>query len=175
MASICATPCCVWRKRTYRPQWSAGVLEELERNLVEEAGLASEAVQRRIGAMQRAFPGAEVRGYEALIESMTCDAKDQHVLAAAVRGQSEVLVTFNGDDFPEHSTAPYDIEVISTDDFLLDQLDLYPGVTMAVLRRQASDYVAPPMTVEQLLGALAIAGVPKFAAEVQRHQPQHGD
>jgi hypothetical protein len=70
---------------TYRPQWSAGVLEELERNLVEKAGLAIESARRRICAMQRAFPDAEVRGYEALVESMTCDAKDRHVLAAAVR------------------------------------------------------------------------------------------
>lgn len=85
----------------YRPQWSAGVLEELERNLVEKAGLATESARRRISAMQRAFPDAEVQGYETLIESMTCDAKDRHVLAAAVRGQSEVLVTFNGDDFPD--------------------------------------------------------------------------
>jgi len=154
---------------TYRPQQSAGVIEELERNLVEKAGLATEAVRRRIGAMRRAFPDSEVQGYEALIESMTCDAKDRHVLAAAVRGQSEALVTFNGDDFPDNSTAPYDIEVINTDDFLLDQLDLYPGITLAVLRSQASDYAAPPMTMAQLLGALAIAGVPKFAAEVQRH------
>jgi hypothetical protein len=84
-------------------------------------------------------------------------------------GQSEVLVTFNGDDFPEDSTAPYDIEVINTDDFLLDQLDLYPAIIVAVLRHQVSDYAAPPMTMEQLLGALAIAGVPKLAAEVQRH------
>jgi len=77
---------------------------------------------------------------------------------------------------PKTRPGPYDIGVINTDDFLLDQLDLYPGVTVGVLRRQASDYAAPPMTMEQLLGALAIAGVPKFAAEVQRHlQPQDGD
>ena len=136
---------------------------------MSNAGLAGEAVRRRIGAMRRAFPDAEVQGYEALIESMTCDAKDRHVLAAAVRGQSDVLVTFNGDDFPGNSAAPYDIEVISTDGFLLDQLDLYPGMTLAVLRSQVSGYAAPPMTMEQLLGALAVAGVPKFAAEVQRH------
>jgi len=91
---------------TYQPQWSAGVLEELERNLVEKAGLVGDAAQRRISEMQRAFPGAEVRGYEGLVESMTCDLKDRHVLAAAVRGQSEVPVTFNGDDFPEDSTRP---------------------------------------------------------------------
>jgi predicted nucleic acid-binding protein len=157
----------------YQPQWSAGVLEELERNLVEKAGLAREAVQRRIGEMQRAFPNAEVRGYEALIESMTCDPKDRHVLAAAVRGQSAVLVTDNDKDFPEDSTSPYDIGVVKTDDFLLDQLDLYPGATLALLNQQANDYTTPQMTLEQLLGALAVAGVPKFAAEVQRHLRPH--
>jgi hypothetical protein len=80
-----------------------------------------------------------------------------------------VLVTFNVSDFPEESTTPHDVEVINPDDFLLDQLDLYPGITVTVLRRQAGAYAAPAMTTEQLLGALAIAGVPNFAAEVQRH------
>jgi hypothetical protein len=119
--------------------------------------------------MQRAFPDAEVRGYESLIAIMTCDPKDRHVLAAAVRGQAEFLVTANTDDFPDASVAPYDITVIHPDDFLHDQLDLYPGVTIAALRAQAASYVSPPMTVDELLGRLAAAGVPKFAAEVSRH------
>ncbi len=74
-------------------------------------------------------------------------------------GCSDVLVTFSVSDFPDDSTAPYDLEVISADDFLLDQLDLYPGITLAVLRSQSGDYAVPPMTMEQLLGALAIACV----------------
>jgi hypothetical protein len=36
---------------------------------------------------------------------MTCDPKDRHVLAAAVRSDAAVLVTFNMDDFPDTSTA----------------------------------------------------------------------
>jgi hypothetical protein len=55
---------------TYRPLWSAGVLDELERNLLER-GLAEEAVTYRIREMRRSFPDAEVRGYETLIASMT--------------------------------------------------------------------------------------------------------
>ena len=35
-----------------------------------------------------------------------------------------------------HATAPYDIAVVTPDDFLLDQLDLYPGVTVGALRAQ---------------------------------------
>ena len=153
---------------TYRPLWSAGVLDELERNLVER-GLAKEAVAHRISEMRRAFPDAEVREYENLAESMTCDPKDRHVLAAAVRSDAAVLVTFNMSDFPDSSTAAYDITVVHPDDFLLDQLDLYPGNTLAALRDQAGSYTAPAMSIEDLLGRLASAGVPKFAAETRRH------
>jgi predicted nucleic acid-binding protein len=115
---------------TYRPLWSADVLDELERALVAR-GLEKEAVTHRIGEMRRAFPDAVVRGYENLVETMTCDPKDRHVLAAAVRSDAAVLVTFNIGDFPDTSTAAYDITVVHPDDFLLDQLDLYPGHTVA--------------------------------------------
>ena len=97
---------------TYQPLWSAEVLKELERNLVWNAGLPPEAVRYRITEMQNAFPDAEVRGYEALVEVMTCDSKDRHVLAAAVRGGADALVTYNVKDFPEASAAPHDIAVV---------------------------------------------------------------
>ena len=45
--------------------------------------------------MQRAFPAAEVKGYEDLIAKMTNDPKDRHVLAAAVKSGARQLVTFN--------------------------------------------------------------------------------
>jgi predicted nucleic acid-binding protein len=83
---------------TYRPLWSADVLDELERALVAR-GLERKAVTHRIGEMRRAFPDAEVRGYENLVETMTCDPKDSRVLAAAVRSDAAVLVTFNIGDF----------------------------------------------------------------------------
>jgi hypothetical protein len=40
---------------TYRPLWSAAVLDELERALVAR-GLEQKAVAHRIGEMRRAFP-----------------------------------------------------------------------------------------------------------------------
>lgn len=80
------------------PLWSADVLDELERNLADRIGANGAA--RRVQAMRGAFPEAEVRGYENLAPTMTCDPKDRHVLAAAVRGAAAVLVTFNLEDFP---------------------------------------------------------------------------
>jgi hypothetical protein len=68
---------------------------------------------------------------EDLIGTMTNDPKDRHVLAAGIRATCEVLVTFNLKDFPDESVAAYDIEIVHPDEFLLDQLDLYPGPTVA--------------------------------------------
>jgi predicted nucleic acid-binding protein len=167
-AYLCDTMLRLAEVGIYRPLWSAGVLEELKRNLLKR-GIPKDAVAYRIGQMQLSFPDAEVRGYERLIDTMTCDPKDRHVVAAAIRGGAQVLVTCDGEDFPADSVAPYDVFVSSPDDFLLDQLDLYPGHVVAALRAQAGAYIAPPMPVEDLLGRLAAAGVPRFASEAARH------
>ena len=69
-----------------------------------------------------------VRGFEPLIDSMTCHSKDRHVLAAAVHADAGAIVTFNVRDLPNKSLAPYSIEVIHPDNFLLDAVDLAPTV-----------------------------------------------
>lgn len=38
--------------------------------------------------------------YEPLVDSMSNDPKDRHVLAAAVRANAQVIATFNVRDFP---------------------------------------------------------------------------
>ncbi len=154
----------------FRPVWSADILAELQAVLVREAGLAPEDAARRIGYMRSAFPNSEVADYQALIGAMTCDAKDRHVLAAAVRSGAQVLVTFNLDDFPPSSVAGHDISVVSPDAFLLDQLDLYPAKVGHALALQMTEAKRPPLTMGDLLGRLTRAGVPMFADEARRHE-----
>jgi hypothetical protein len=115
--------------------------------------------------MSTHFLDAEVIGYEQLIDVMTNDPKDRHVLAAAVRGGAEILVTENLKDFPASALAPYDIAVVDQDTFLLDQLDLAPALVIAALRRQVSRYRREPRTVDDLLNLLAGPGhgCPRFA------------
>lgn len=146
----------------YRPLWSADILEELRRNLIR-GGEGDRLVEKRIATMATYFPDAMVDGYESLIPSMTCDPKDRHVLAAAVRGGAEVLVTFNLRDFPEASTAPFDVEVVHPEDFLLDQLDLHHAPTLRALVELVDGYNSPAMTIDDYLLVLTRAGVPRFA------------
>jgi predicted nucleic acid-binding protein len=156
---------------TFRPLWSSDILDELGRNLRENASLSQEQVDHRVDRMRRAFPDAQVSGYEALIGGMTNHVKDRHVLAAAVRGNAEVLVTFNLKDFPEVALKPFDIAAVHPDEFLLDQLDLYPGVVLGCLEDQVNRYtrINGPMSINELLRPLEKAGVPRFAEEVRRH------
>jgi len=148
----------------FRPLWSQHVLQELEENLAERIG--QDAAARRVGFMRRAFPDAEVTGYELLIDTMANDPKDRHVLAAAVCGNAAVIVTFNLDDFPDSALSSFDIIAIHPDEFLLDQFDLYRSLVVEVFEDLADTYERPPMTVEQLLSSLAPM-TPQFVAAVR--------
>lgn len=167
-AYLCDTLLRLAEAQVYRPLWSADVLAELRRNLIER-GLTTDRVDHRITQMNRSFPDADVTGYESLINGMTNDPKDRHILAAAVRANAEVVVTFNLDDSGEPALKPFDIMAIHPDDFLLDQLDLYPGMTVEVLRQQAASYRREPTTVPAVLVLLERSGAPRFAAQVRRH------
>lgn len=165
--NLCDTLLRLAESETYRPLWSADILEELERSLVESAGCSERATRHRLEEMSRAFVDADVTGYAPLVASMTCDPKDRHVLAAAVRANAEVLVTFNRRDFPASSVAPFDLRVVHPDEFLLDQLDLYPERTLAALENQARSRRRPPQEVDDILEALIRCGVSDFAAAVR--------
>jgi predicted nucleic acid-binding protein len=152
----------------FRPLWSDEVLEEVRRNAVS-GGISPAGIDRRLDVMRTYFPDALVTGHDELVEGLTCDPKDRHVLAAAVRAKADALVTFNVRDFPDESLEAFDVELVHPDVFLLDQLDLYPGMITRVLRELSEDYVDPPQSVEDVLGTLRRAGVPRFTDEVRRY------
>lgn len=130
---------------TFRPLWSDEVLAEVERNL-PKLGVTPQKAARRVERMRSAFPDANVTGYQSLVPAMENDPKDRHVLAAAVRANAEVIVTANLRDFPAAALRPYDIVAVSPDDFLLDQLDLYPVPTIQCLHEQLTALRNPPET-----------------------------
>lgn len=121
--------------------------------------------------MRDAFPDALVTDYNALVPAMTNHPKDRHVLAAAVRADAAVIVTANVRDFPPPALQPYDIDAVHPDDFLLDQLDLYPAQTMRCIHEQVADCRNPAITIDHLLGALGKTA-PRFADEVREQLDQ---
>jgi predicted nucleic acid-binding protein len=151
----------------YTPLWSERILAEMRRNLVERQ-ITNEQAERIVRAMRGAFEEADVDAaeIERLESAMINDPKDRHVLAAAVAAGSELIVTFNLDDFPVEACEPLGVEAIHPDDFLLDLNDVSPDGVRAALVQQAAD-LNPPWPIDQLLAALEIAGVPRFVAALR--------
>ncbi len=85
-----------------------------------------------------------------------------------MRGRADAIVTANVRHFPAEILEPIGIEVLHTDDFLLDQLDLAPRVVLEVLREQAAHTRHPALAPTDLVARLSRAGVPRFADEAGR-------
>jgi len=157
-------------RELYRPLWSDRVLAEAVDAILEiHPDLEPDRVTKRFAAMNDTFEDALVEGWEPLEATISLpDPDDRHVVAAAMRGRADAIVTANLRDFPADALAPLDIAAVDPDDFLLDQLDLAPRVVLDVLREQAAHTRDPALTPTDLLARLARAGVPAFADEAGR-------
>jgi hypothetical protein len=153
----------------YEPIWSARILEETRRNLTAER-VTPEQADRLIAAMRTAFDAADAdAGAIAKIEpALTNEAKDRHVLAAAVVAEAPVIVTFNLRDFPAEACAPHGVSTLHPDDFLLLVDAVAPAVVVDAIRTQVASLTRPVVPLDELLDALGAGGVPRFAASVRR-------
>lgn len=95
------------------PIWSAELLDETRRNL-RKLGVRREGVFRRIELMQRAFPWATTEPPASLIEAMTVNEKDRHVVATAVVASATHIATENLEDFPADALLSCGITAIQT-------------------------------------------------------------
>lgn len=157
-------------RELYRPLWSDRILGEAADAVAEiHPAVSPGAVAKRFTAMSEAFEDASVTGWESLESSVDLpDPDDRHVVAAAIRGGADAIVTANLRDFPLDELARLGLVAIDPDTFLLDQLDLAPRLVLDVLQEQAAHTRNPSLTPVDLLARLDRCGVPAFADEVRR-------
>ncbi len=147
----------------FEPLWSARILEEWAR-ATRKLGPGAEVEARgAITLINDRFPRAMVRdatGVEARLHLP--DANDVHVLATAIAGHADAILTFNAMDFPRHVLAAEGIQRRDPDGFLWELWSHDDGpVTRAVLRAKGR---AEAVTgVEKTRRAfLKRAGLPKL-------------
>ncbi len=110
--------------RLYVPHWTDEIMDEVSRNLVAKFKLTPEQARHREEQTRRAFPSARVdSSYRLLTPVMKNDLKDRHVLAAAVRSRSELVVTYNKKHFPRAALEPFGISCSGPSSFLRDLYD----------------------------------------------------
>ncbi|MDB6368761.1 PIN domain-containing protein [Photorhabdus bodei] len=146
----------------YQAKWTDRIQEEWKRNLLQQRPeIPSKALERTIQLMNSAIPDANVTGYESLIAGLTLpDPNDRHVLAAAIRTNAEVIVTFNLKDFPTEGLSALNIEAIHPDEFISDLFDLNHAKALAAVQIQRTVLKSPPMTSDEFLAMLLKLGLP---------------
>lgn len=148
----------------YSPRWSPDILVEIERNLTSPPfHLHPDKARYRIACMESAFPEALVTGYESIVENMTNHENDRHILAAAVVGKCNAILTSNSKDFPVKCLEPFGIERLLPDDFLVHQWHLDNALVERKVWEQAEDAKRTVHSLIALLGKM----VPRFAALVR--------
>jgi hypothetical protein len=101
-----------------RPLWSQRVQKEWTEALARDRpDLPREKIERVRALMEQHIPEATVEDYDALVGQLTLpDDRDRHVLAAAIKGGAEILVTANLKHFPVPALATHGIEALHPDE-----------------------------------------------------------
>ena len=157
----------VAEKGLYRPLWTDRILSEAQA-AIEEVHPGID-VSKRFAGMREAFDDSLITGWEDLEGGLSLpDEDDRHVVAAAIKGGAQAIITANLADFPAAALGPLGLEAFHPDDFLLDQLDLSPPTILQVIREQAAHTRRLPLSPQDLATLLGRAGVPGFADEILR-------
>ena len=156
------------RSCLFAVKWTTKIEEEWTSNLLtSREDLDQEKLKRTCELMRVAAPDWQVTGYESIVEGLTLpDANDRHVLAAAIRGHADCIVTLNLKDFPAEYLAGFDIEVFHPDDFLMLQLDLDLLRSLKEIKAMRRRLRRPPMEPAAFVQAFVDAGLPRTAARL---------
>jgi hypothetical protein len=152
----------------FRARWTDQIHEEWIAALVRE-GRDRSVLERTRRLMDAAVPDCLIKGYEGVINSLKLpDEKDRHVLAAAIVGSADVIVTLNLSDFPAKALDPYDIEAQHPDDFIVRQLDLSEELVYGAVKAQRARLRNPAYSVDEFLDTLVKQRLPQTVERLSK-------
>lgn len=110
----------------FRAKWTEDIHQEWIRNLLANRPDLTETQLCRTRDLMNEHGGdCLVTGYKSIINALSLpDPDDRHVLAAAIKSNASIIVTYNLKDFPVEVTDDYGIESLHPDDFISSLIDL---------------------------------------------------
>jgi len=104
----------------YDPIWSERILEEWARATVKLGPEAELQARGEVAVLKAQFGKASVRPRDGDLARLHLpDENDVHVLAAAIAGSADVIMTLNAKDFPRQQLAHEGVRRMSPDEFLM--------------------------------------------------------
>jgi len=140
----------------YRAKWTNRIHDEWIGSLVRNRpDISREKLERTRQLLNESLEDCLVKGYESLVQTLTLpDTDDCHVLAAAIKGHAQIIVTYNVKDFPGEYLDTFGLEVQHPDTFFLNQSDLQQSAFLAAVKRIRLSLKRPAKTPEEYLGIL---------------------
>lgn len=152
----------------YSAKWTADIRREWTRNLLANRPGMEQQVAAAAAAMEEAIPDCLVTGYEHLIEGLRLpDPNDRHVLAAAIAGHADAIVTWNEKHFPRNVLDPFGVELQTPDEFVLNQIMLEKMTALAAIKRMRERWERPHFDAGALVDLFEKRGLTQTAAHLR--------
>ena len=148
----------------FTPLWSARIIEEWQR-AVQKLGAEGVAQAGAEAALLAArWPAAEIR-YPLSLEARLWlpDPADVHVLAAAVAGSADIILTLNAKDFPRNVLAEEGVGRADPDGFLHGMWQAQPELVASVAEGVLADANRLSGDRWDMRGLLKKARLPRLA------------
>jgi predicted nucleic acid-binding protein len=152
----------------FAAKWTTQIESEWTSNLLlKRPDLDASKLAKTCDAMHRAVHDWQIERYESLIGSLSLpDADDRHVLAAAIRGHADCIVTFNLADFPKAEVDGFDIEVHHPDDFMMLQIELDEVRALKAFKAMRDRLQRPVLSPVEFIHTLAKVGLSRTASKL---------
>ena len=154
----------------FRARWSAAIHDEWTEAVLRTRPELRPQIERTRHLMDAHVLDSLVTGYEPLIETLELpDPDDRHVLAAAIVGRADLIVTKNLKDFPAEQLAQFGIAARHPDAFIGNLLELHEAAALAAVAEHRASLRNPPKTVADYLDTLLAQDLPETVTSLRRH------
>jgi predicted nucleic acid-binding protein len=156
----------------FHAKWTQEIHKEWMRNLLKNRpDLTAERLELVKTKMDMHVRDCLVDGYQELINGIKLpDPNDRHVLAAAIKANAQIIVTYNISDFPSTDLSKFEIEAQHPDDFLRHLLDLAPAKVIATVQETRKSLKNPPKTSNEYLDILEKQSLPQTCTYLREYE-----
>lgn len=153
----------------YRARWTNMIHDEWIRNVLRQrSDLKLEYLERTRDLMNAHVRDCLVTGFEQLISEIELpDEDDKHVVAAAIHGRAEFILTFNLRDFPAEMLERYNVLAQHPDDFIANLLELNAARVCEAAASHRRSLRKPPKSVDAYLDTLLKQGLTQTVSQLR--------
>lgn len=148
----------------FEPLWSDRILGEWTRATAKLGQVAQAQSETEASLLRARFPRGQIRENRDIESRLHLpDENDLHVLAIAIAGHADCIVTFNAKDFPRHILAEEGIERRDPDGLLWQLWSFHPDEVTAVITAVHAKAESMAGNTIALKSLLKRAQLPKLA------------